>query len=66
MSVEDVQHVIVEKLMHSYLSMKKGEHITFLIEEPYEVDDILTPENKKSTDLVEVKPSSEYLEVKLS
>ena len=30
----------VEKLMTSYLSLKKGEHITFLIEEPYEVSQI--------------------------
>lgn len=66
LSVEDIQHVVVEKLMHSYLSMKRDDHITFLIEEPYKVDDVSTSQTIKFNDLVEIKLSSENLKVKLS
>lgn len=42
LSVEDTQNIVVEKLTTSYVSIKKGEHITFLIEEPYDVEEIKT------------------------
>ena len=65
-SASDVQNVLVEKLMTSYISLKKDEHVTFLIEEPYEVDEIKTETNTKSNDLVQVLPSSPTLQIKLS